>query len=629
MMLRRVKIIAASCVLSLGGMGSALAGQTYTKNADFDWGQLKGVDHAPPNDDQLQITLGDNPIPPPFMWVANFADGTVTKISTDTGGQVAKYHSVLMRNWDGSVPQGITLPIPGADCNSPSRTTVDGDDNAFVANRGFCTDSTTYTRATVTKFAGSLGYCVDRNGNGLIDTSRDVNGDGVIGREPPEFLGQADECILWTRNYAEKGDLGRSVAIDGDQNIWLGGYSSSKLWKLDGKTGALLQTIDLNAEKGTIANIYGLAVGPEGFIYTSDLTAKRLRKIDPKAPVGRRVVAEVGVSTPTYGLAVDRDGVAWLGSWADESPGRGGVLRVDFKTGKEEKILVSSSTDCTGLTRGVAVAGNGDIWVACYSTHKLLHFRRSRVTGSVFFNKSYATDSGTLGVTIDDHQRIWTSNYDTNSVTRVDPGAGRVQLSRPAGGIPYSYWDMSGYQYRNSTIRQGEWVVVQEGERLGAQWGTIHWNRESAGSVPAETAIEVSVQASDDSRALSSQPVFPVTRGVSFTGAGVTGRYLRVRAVLRTKNLTQSPVLSDLSIIPSWSWGESPAFMCEGTVDGTPPPHVQPCAIPQVGIIARWQGVHCRWLYENRSRIQSGNRDVERHRSSIHRQAAPYGDLAQ
>ncbi|ATB44327.1 branched-chain amino acid ABC transporter substrate-binding protein [Cystobacter fuscus] len=561
-------------LLSLGSSGVALADRTYTKNADFDEGTLNGLNHDPPNEDQLQIS--ELPKVPPFIWVANYINGTVTKINTDTRKQVAKYHSVLKQNWDGSLPD-VEDPNMIGNCNSPSRTTVDGDDNAFVANRGLCLNGS-HTRASVTKIAGSLGYCVDRNKNGRIDTSSDLNRDGIIGNEEgkaKEFLGQEDECLLWTKNYAEKGDLGRSIAIDGDQNIWLAGYDSSKLYKLSGKTGEKLlkDPIDLNAERGGGANIYGLAVGPGGFIYTSDVGGRKLRKIDPKASAGKYVVSQVESDVPTYGIAVDRKGIVWLGRWIEYDGGekKGGVLRVDFTTGMFEKVAVSSSADCQGYTRGVAVDGIGDIWAACYKNHKLLHFKRNPTTDIVSYHASYDTPAGTLGVTIDSHQLPWTSNHDSDTVTRVNPLTGIVESS-PAGGNPYSYWDMSGYQYRNSTVRQGEWVVTYDSGKPGTAWGTVHWNREPKGSIPAETSIEVSGQAADDLGALPSQPIFPITRAKSFTADGVTGRYLQLRVVLRTKDLPVSPVLSDLSIIPSWSWGDHPTPMCKGSTPESPLP---------------------------------------------------------
>ncbi|MBN1210150.1 MAG: hypothetical protein JXB05_35185, partial [Myxococcaceae bacterium] len=136
--------------------------KTWTLDAEFDTGVLDSVNHDAPNNDQLQLNTSSST--EPYIWIANVDMGTVTKMDTRTGKQVARYDSVLMTNWDGSVP--AVKPARG-NCNSPSRTAVDGSGNSFVANRGICSGSS----ASVTKYAGTLSACVDRNGNNTIDTS--------------------------------------------------------------------------------------------------------------------------------------------------------------------------------------------------------------------------------------------------------------------------------------------------------------------------------------------------------------------------------------------------------------------------------------------------------------------------
>ncbi|HSP77855.1 MAG TPA: hypothetical protein VLQ93_04975, partial [Myxococcaceae bacterium] len=179
-----MKVFAGKCLVLTGLLtalpGVALADRTYTLDADFDEGVLSSVNHDAPNGNQLQLDTSSTT--EPFIWLANFSLGAVTKVDTRTGRQVAKYDSVLVKNWDGTVN---AVASPRANCNSPSRTAVDGAGNAFVANRALgCGVS-----PAVTKYAGSLSACVDRNGNGKIDTSNDANGNGVIDiNDPSEFF---------------------------------------------------------------------------------------------------------------------------------------------------------------------------------------------------------------------------------------------------------------------------------------------------------------------------------------------------------------------------------------------------------------------------------------------------------
>lgn len=529
--------------------------RTYTVDADFNSGTLHNANHDAPNNHQLQLNQKTSIAP--YLWVANWRSGTVTKINTRTGRQVAKYYSVLERNWDGTRPTVQPLdPITntgarnkGGDLcgNSPSRTAVDAYGDAYVANRAFC------SRPSATKYAGDLSRCVDRNGNGQIDTSRDVNDDKVIDiNDPAEFKGQADECILWTKNYGAPDSLdtvGRSIAVDSDQNVWVGTYTDSRLFKLDGQTGAQLQALDPNAERGTTANIYGIALGPGGFIYTSDLGAGLLRKIDPNPTVRKHVVDELKSDYPTYGIAVDSKGVVWLGKWTDTD---GGLVRVDFDARRVTYPGKGTVEGCTGKTRGVAVDGEGNVWTACWNGDVLLKFDKNG------YFRSWPVGAGPIGVSIDADGKVWTVDQTTQTATQFDPTTNKVSQSVLTSDETYSYSDMTGFQQRHMGVRQGHWTAVHDSGIASTRWGKVTWNTESQGSTPQGTSIIVEVRAADDSRQLGARPFVAVSNGVDFgdvVGLDVVGRYVEIRATLKShldsQDTDTSPVLSDLSIKPA------------------------------------------------------------------------------
>jgi hypothetical protein len=403
--------------LSLAQELTGLAQRTFTTDADFQLGNFNGTRSGAPEADQLRIDTGASV--PPYLWVANAGPGIVTKVDTRTGRQVARYDSVLTVNWDGSVP--VVRP-PRDSCNMPVVVAVDARNNGFVLNRGHCTDSS----ASITRYAGSLAACVDRNGNGRIDTSSDVNGSGLIDmNSTSEFLGQSDECILWTKNFAAAGDRGRSLVVDADQHVWVAGFSSSMLYRLEGQTGAVLQTIDLQAETGTTSNIVGLAIGPGGYLYTSDNSTLRLvRKIDPRAPAGSHVVDTVTSPVPTFGLVVDRNGRVWLGADSDSASG---VVRVDFAAHTAQ--LVGGGGGCTGRTHGVAVDAAGDVWAACWSSSRLL-----RVGADGAFKSTWAVAPKPEGVGVAADGRIWVVISGTDAVSVVNPAVAGTVQSYVAGG---------------------------------------------------------------------------------------------------------------------------------------------------------------------------------------------------
>jgi choice-of-anchor A domain-containing protein len=502
---------------------------TWTLDPEFDTGILDSVNHDAPNNHQLQLNAFSST--EPYIWIANFEMGTVTKIDTRSGKQVARYDSALVRNWDGTIP--AVRPPRGA-CNSPSRTAVDGNGNAYVVNRAICSGDS----ASATKYAGTLSSCVDRNGNGAIDTSSDVNGNGLIDlASSAEYKGQADECILWTKNFTGINDLGRAAAVDQDQNLWVGAYDSSKLFKLDGNTGAVLKMINPRAQAGVgMTYIYGIAIGPGGFIYTSDITGQRLMKVNPNAAPGAEVVRVLISPVPTYGIAVDKNGVAWLGNW---SPNAVSLVKADFNTGT---VTTHGGYlgGCSGYTRGVALDSTGNIWTSCWSTDKLLKFN-----GAGTFLASYPVGDGPVGAAVDGDGKIWTVNQNGDSATRFDP-ATNATASFPTSGRPYSYSDMTGFQQRNYTLRQGDWTIVKDSGHADAVWTKVSWNREPQGSVPAGTTITTEVRAANTLAGLAGTPWVPAVNGAPLTG--ITGRYSEVRSTLRINSGDISPVLSDVSI---------------------------------------------------------------------------------
>ncbi|WP_324991385.1 choice-of-anchor A family protein [Hyalangium sp.] len=502
--------------------------KTWTLDGEFDTGILDSVNHDAPNNHQLQLNTSSST--EPYIWVANVDIGTVTKIDTRTGKQVAKYDSVLVQNWDGSNP--VVRP-PRGHCNSPSRTAVDGTGNAYVTNRAVCAGDT----ASATKYAGSLSACVDRNGNGVIDTSRDANNNGLIDiNNAAEFKGQADECILWTKSFGVPADLGRSAAVDGDQNIWVGGYSS-KLYKLNGTTGALMQTINPRTQVTGLPNIYGIAIGPGGFIYTSGMEGRILLKINPNAPAGQEVVARLSTPVETYGLAVDRNGIVWLGNWTTRL---GNLVRADFAANRVD-VVGGFQGGCGGYTRGVAVDSNGDVWTSCWSNNRLLRFNSAGT-----YLGSWPVSAGPVGAAVDGDGKIWTANLTSDTATRFDPLTNTSQ-SFPTSGQAYSYSDMTGFQQRNFTVRQGDWTVQHDAGQNGAIWGPVTWNREPQGRVPAGTSITAVARAADSLAALANAPFIPVTNGQPVSG--LTGRYIEIIATLLLQTGEISPVLSDLSVV--------------------------------------------------------------------------------
>ena len=163
--------VAVVVVVALGAAattGEAAASRTYTVDADFEEGVLVGVEHDTVHD-QLQLSQAMTTLP--FIWVPN-QNGSVSKIDTRTGDELARYRV-----------------SPHA--SQPSRTTVDLRGNCWVGTR----DAGTVVKLGLEEAGKGVGW-IDRNGNGVCDTSRDTNSDGDI--TGAELLAWGDdECVLF------------------------------------------------------------------------------------------------------------------------------------------------------------------------------------------------------------------------------------------------------------------------------------------------------------------------------------------------------------------------------------------------------------------------------------------------
>ncbi|MSP59695.1 MAG: hypothetical protein EXR72_05015, partial [Myxococcales bacterium] len=217
-----------------------------------------------------------------YLWGANSSDwskGTVSKINSKTVREVGRYFTVTcnslltgnkmacdgkngccamdsypqFQNRQQKMPEGVAQQVLMGN-NYPSRTSVDFNGDLWVANRAFGGQS------SVTKICNDLPCCKDRNKNGKIDTSKDVDGDGLINSDcnmnntaddlddvkgapcqngmAQEFYGLDDECILLTTNTNVSNSTGRPLtlgpgALDfGPSDAYPGSYNSGKFFRI-------------------------------------------------------------------------------------------------------------------------------------------------------------------------------------------------------------------------------------------------------------------------------------------------------------------------------------------------------------------------------------------------------------
>jgi sugar lactone lactonase YvrE len=474
--------------------------------------------------EQVQLT---------FLYVANSGEGTVSKINTETGKEEGRYISALCS------PDAYGRNRGHAKCsgNSPSRTAVDFNGDVWVANRA------PGQQGTVTKIAHQ--NCSDLNVNGKIDTSRDVDGDGRISlNNPQEYLGEADECILFTVDVGGTDGIPRAVALDAGHvdrlkgNAWVGCYNENKFYKLDAEDGHVLVEVSIGLHP------YGAAIDSHGILWSTQQNTGMVVSIDTNTNTAGDVIHMRCAGS--YGIAVDLENRVWVGAYSWE-----GACRYDPSDGS----TLTVSTSGVGVGRGIAADADGWIWLA----HSWLtnNVRVGRVTrfraddGSQMQTFDFPAGSiETIGVGVDFNSMIWGVNRNEGAegtACRVDPNTGATDCY-PTGLGTYTYSDFTGFALRNFTAPLGTYWRTFEGcQSTETRWKQVTWKA----TVPDGTAVKIYVKAADtidgQQTAVRHGP-FEESPADLIAAGEIVGYYLWVEVVLSTEVEGLTPIFKGLGV---------------------------------------------------------------------------------
>lgn len=543
-------LLTTSSSLSATPQGSPTCNYTYTLDADFDRGVLLNVNHASPNNDQLQLNIGTASLP--FCNVACSARGTIVRIDVNTGVILGEYFTA---------PNGM-----GRD---PSRTTVDQQGNVWVSNRaeaGGGKGSVTRvglvlggTRGDKDPVSGAFtpnpngeylqgpflySTCSDRDGDGLIRTSAGLgnilNWSNAAGADTNGGVSTADdECII---NYTRIiGSQARTVAIDSNNDVWTGGLGDQEHEKLDGVTGQPVPGTQFNLFGGG----YGGLIDQNGILWSAR-GGNGLLRYNPATGTG----TVLGNSCGDYGLGIDpASGNIWHTRLS------GGTVGVLSPAG----VCINNFSYGSGNAQGCAVDANGNVWVAhaLFGATTVGHLRTDGTfVGNVQLSFGGTNGNSPTGVAVDANGKVWVTCYNTHHAMRIDPNAGALGgggfpigavdmvVNLGSSAFPYNYSDMTGF-VNATTTPSGTWTVVQDGGVVGKAWGTITWNSQE----PAGTSITVEARAADSTVNLPQAQYVTIGNGQSLCGGNLNGRYIEVRTTLtRPANVSITPVLFDLTI---------------------------------------------------------------------------------
>lgn len=448
-----------------------------------------------------------------FLWIANDGEGTVSKINTRTGDEVGRYPAVVKSNGrliEGLCPDGCdpaNVPdwddMNGSDAtNRPSRTAIDAFGDCWLANRAHGPSSGAH-QSTATKYMNRTGAdpmdlaaaidpassdCRDFNGNGVIDTSRDLSGDGKI---DPTLTGANqeffpdDECVVATVMLGDditSGEKGaRALAIDAGGydvdfggpdpsnpgNAWIGMYSESAFYRVTLKFNGLApEATTIRAPTtGTLpgdVHPYGAAIDSQGIVWApgreegDELVGIRSDSTDFDDPALTFVEESAGDylhDVPVgnnYGIVIDLQDNVWLGGWTSES-----IHRYD----PVAKVWTDWQVD-DGNVRGMAIDLNGYIWAAISTGGKVARIPADAAAGAgyVVYDVNAATTgggTGPVGVGVDFDGQVWLVNRGTSNVSKLTIDVandldGDGKIGDPEGvtmGAPISNLVATNYDY--------------------------------------------------------------------------------------------------------------------------------------------------------------------------------------
>lgn len=525
--------------------GTLLASsKVYTLDADFDLGVLSGVNHTAPNNHQLQLNKVGTTFP--IMWIANGGEDTVSKIDTVNNKEIARY-----RTWFGPAGQAghvshLGDPFSGP---APSRTAVDLDGNAYVANRWFSGSR----QAWVLKILAEGG--IDRNGNGVIDTSSDLNNDGVVTGAEIKPMADAngdnrvdvaeiqDERIAWAVSVGPNNGLGRALCIGTDGHLWVGLYNDRSFYKISSVDGSVLagpiSTTPTAGQPNSGAwTPYGCLVDASGTLWSASLSTVMGKiqntHLNPTVAVPNPyVVASFGHGVSgNYGIALGHDRV-FLGLF-------GGGSYAEFNPATNTFIFPAAMSFAA---TGISVDATGEIVTGPFSGGGVTKFKwaTDATNGSVIWTRGTQLSSETRGVIVDSDNNVWQVSRTGNVVMKHRGTDGTPLGVFPVGNHPYTYSDATGLSQRTQTTPSGTWTVVQDGGAAATQWGTINWTD----FVPTGGNVQVRSRSADTIAGLSLETYQAAVKGMQFTA---TGRFIQVEARLTANTNNDSPILFDLSI---------------------------------------------------------------------------------
>lgn len=326
-----------------------------------------------------------------YVWIANAAEGTVSKINTETLVEEGRY---ITR------PDGV---------GSPSRTSVNFNGDVAIANRS----------GGITVIAGSPERCPDPMSTSTGPADVQAWPDGCVLWHTP-FVYASQRPIAWTA-----GAWDTEICEFVDTQVWTSGTDGSTnidVLLLDGEDGVVATTTSLPGE--VVPGFYGLyggAVDSEGDFWASQLGVGHLVNVDRESGQARTWPMQAS----GYGMTVDHQGNVWTCAAT--------VARFD-------PLTEVWDTNAVGGQGGCMEDGQGTLWIGAVPMVGV-------DIDTLQVSQTIDLPAYVHGISVDFNGRVWGVGQG-DSAYRYDPANGNVDTVTGFVG-PYTYSDMTGFALAN------------------------------------------------------------------------------------------------------------------------------------------------------------------------------------
>ena len=436
-----------------------------------------------------------------FIWIANSGENTVSKLDTATGEELARYKV----------------------CSNPSRTAVDLNGDVWVGCR---------SDGGVAKIGVYDKLCDDKNGNGVVDTSSDDDGDGVISGGEIYPKGQ-DECVRFITYPG--GSCQRAVGVDKDNHAWVGEWHGSVLRRLHPDDGHVVQNVSI------ACNPYGLVIDNDGIIWVSGRGCSMLVRVDPSTNQIDHYASDIGCFQP-YGITLDYKGRVWTGNCCCWHV----AYRYDPADGSWAAAGVQSRP------RGVVGAANGRVYVANDQSNSVAVVDSDSMQTLAYIDLGMNRFPIGMGVDFDGY--VWAVNQSSSSASKIDPVTNAVMLEHAVGPSPYSYSDMTGYLLQKYTSPEGYYVHTFYGSKQQAfEWISLDADVTSEG----QSYVNIEVRSADSVVEVEQAdwqgpfgPFPPNFLPLSLKSLGeMDGEYLQAKVTMVADEEGNSPLLKSVTVL--------------------------------------------------------------------------------